>query len=66
MHAGLGTLLPLGWKKEHIADFVARNLNEETDSRILADKLIETTQNLYNGEIGDDATVLIIKTRKKK
>ena len=65
MHAGLGTLLPLGWKKEHIADFVARNLNEETDSRILADKLIETTQNLYNGEIGDDATVLIIKTRKK-
>ncbi|MEI8389991.1 MAG: SpoIIE family protein phosphatase [bacterium] len=65
MHAGLGTLLPLGWKKEHIADFVTRNLNEETDSRILADKLIETAQNLYNGEIGDDATVLIIKTRKK-
>jgi len=65
LHAGLGTLLPLGWKKEYITDFVTRNLDENTDSRILADKLIQTTQSLYNGEIGDDATVLIIKARKK-
>lgn len=65
LHAGLGSLLPLGWKKEYITDFVLRNLDENTDSRILADKLIQTTQDLYNGEIGDDATVLIIKARKK-
>jgi hypothetical protein len=65
VHAGLGTLLPLGWTKDKISDFLARNINEETDSRVLADKLIDTTNQLYQGEIGDDASVLIIKARKK-
>ncbi len=63
VHAGIGGLWNLGWRWEKIASFLESTVNEHIDALTLARRIIETTQKLYQGRPGDDATCVVAKIR---
>ncbi|MGQ9473561.1 MAG: SpoIIE family protein phosphatase [Candidatus Caldatribacteriaceae bacterium] len=63
VHAGIGGLWNLGWRWEKIASFLESTVNEHMDAQTLAQKIIDTTKRLYQGQIGDDATCVVAKIR---
>ncbi|MGQ9622136.1 MAG: SpoIIE family protein phosphatase [Candidatus Caldatribacteriaceae bacterium] len=63
VHAGIGGLWNLGWRWEKIASFLESTVNEHIDAVTLARRIIETTQKLYQGRPGDDATCVVAKIR---
>jgi len=63
VHAGIGGVWNLGWRWEKIASFLESTVNEHIDAESLARKVIETTDRLYKGMPGDDATCVIAKIR---
>ncbi|HPP88178.1 MAG TPA: SpoIIE family protein phosphatase [bacterium] len=67
LYAGLGTKLNFGWGWNNIADFIKKKILEtQPTSQAIVESLIEQTYKLYNGDIGDDATVISIFNRAKK
>lgn len=66
IHAGLGGLIRLGWGWDKIGNFIQRNVDEEIDAATLADKLIFIANELYQGKIGDDTSVVVLKMRDKR
>ncbi|SHI02878.1 SpoIIE family protein phosphatase [Clostridium grantii] len=63
VHAGVGRLLNLGWQRENIIEFMEKIRSGELTSFNLTKELLETCNDLYAGEPGDDTTVLTIKMR---
>lgn len=63
VHAGIGGLWNLGWRWEKIASFLESTVNEHMDAQTLAQKIIDATEKLYQGQIGDDATCVVAKIR---
>lgn len=58
VYAGLGSELTFGWQWDNVAKFI-RDTHAETQSvDITIDRLIEKVRELYQGEPGDDATVI--------
>lgn len=66
IHAGLGGLIKLGWSWEKIGNFLQRNIDKEMSASIIADKLIFIANELYQGKIGDDTSVVVVKARDKR
>ena len=66
IHAGLGGLIKLGWGWNKIGNFLQRNALDDVDCSVIADKLIYIANELYQGNIGDDTTVVVIKVREKR
>lgn len=63
VHAGIGGVWNLGWRWEKIASFLETTVNDNLDAATLAEKVIETTDKLYRGAPGDDATCVAAKVR---
>ncbi|MDK2896144.1 MAG: hypothetical protein PWP04_264 [Candidatus Atribacteria bacterium] len=63
VHAGIGGVWNLGWRWEKIASFLETTVNSHLDAATLAKKVIETTDKLYRGAPGDDATCVVAKVR---
>ncbi|MEI6158183.1 MAG: SpoIIE family protein phosphatase, partial [Atribacterota bacterium] len=63
VHAGIGGVWNLGWRWEKIASFLESSVNDHIDAEVLAKKIIETTDRLYKGMPGDDATCVVAKIR---
>jgi len=66
IHAGLGGLIKLGWSWEKIGNYLQRNIDEEINAAVIADKLIFIANELYQGKIGDDTSVVVVKARDKR
>jgi hypothetical protein len=62
-HAGVGRLYRLGWGWQNIAIAVKRWVQTGCDAFELAQVLARTAQKLYNGQPGDDATVVAMRVR---
>jgi len=66
VHAGIGGLVNLGWGWEKIGSFIQRNIYNDLNAHVIADKLIFAANELYDGKVGDDVTVVVVKLREKK
>jgi hypothetical protein len=63
VHAGVGGLYRLGWGWQNIATSVRRWVQTGGDAHSLARALSRTCGKLYNGKVGDDATVVAMRVR---
>lgn len=64
-HAGIGLEYNFGWRREEIIDFMEAAVAGGYTAKTLSSMLIDEVYSLYGGEPGDDATVCIIKARKR-
>ncbi|MEF9918251.1 MAG: PP2C family protein-serine/threonine phosphatase [Eubacterium sp.] len=63
IHAGVGSILNFGWQWEDAADYLlARTYDEKMITpKDISLKMIETCNNLYGGEPGDDTTIVVMR-----
>ncbi len=61
IHAGIGRLINLGWKRVNVMEFIQRNYRKEMSSRDMTRALIGVCDELYQGEAGDDTTVAVVR-----
>lgn len=64
-HAGIGLQYNFGWRREEIIAFMEAAVAGGYTAKTLSSMLIDEVYSLYGGEPGDDATVCIIKARKR-
>jgi hypothetical protein len=62
VHAGVGSVLNLGWQWEHVVEYLERKIKENHAIRVVRD-LLEVCETLYQSHPGDDATVVGIGIR---
>jgi len=65
LNAGIGGVYPLGWGWEQAAQFVKEKAHPELSAQDLADRIVETVNELYAHSPGDDVSVVTIKVRRK-
>ncbi|MGJ3249236.1 MAG: SpoIIE family protein phosphatase [Elainellaceae cyanobacterium] len=66
LYAGMGVTLNFGWGWDNVADYIETVLKKRSHTaRSLVRSVIQKTQSLYQGEIGDDATIVGIYVRKR-
>ncbi len=61
IHAGIGRLINLGWKRVNVMEFIQRNYDLKMSSRTMTRNLLEVCDHLYEGEPGDDTTVATVR-----
>lgn len=61
IHAGIGQLINLGWKRVNVMEFIQRNYKPEMSARDMTRALIGVCDQLYEGEPGDDTTVATVR-----
>ncbi len=61
IHAGIGRLINLGWKRVNVMEFIQRNYDRKMSSRTMTRNLLEVCNHLYEGEPGDDTTVATVR-----
>lgn len=61
LHAGVGKLLNLGWERSEIKTYLARTARPDMTATHLARILLSAVDTLYQGQPGDDATVLVLR-----
>ncbi|MGI6205859.1 MAG: SpoIIE family protein phosphatase [Anaerovoracaceae bacterium] len=61
IHAGIGQLLNLGWRRENVVEFVQRNYKHGMPAREMTRKLLGVCDDLYEGEPGDDTTITTVR-----
>lgn len=64
IHAGLGNILNLGWQWDDVNNYLKKVCSRTKSAKIVADDLLESCWDLYNGKPGDDTTVIAVKVRK--
>ncbi len=65
VNAGIGGRYPLGWGLDKITRFLEEHSHIDLSAQELADKLGQTIEDLYCNKPGDDASVVVIKARRK-
>ncbi len=63
LHAGIGGIWNLGWGWERVGAFVQQVASQELPAQEFAGEIIALCSKLYGGKAGDDASVIVIKTR---
>lgn len=61
IHAGIGRLINLGWKRVNVMEFIQRNYQPHMPARAMTKDLLEVCNHLYEGEPGDDTTVATVR-----
>lgn len=61
IHAGIGRLINLGWKRVNVMEFIQRSYRPDMTAREMARELIGVCDQLYEGEPGDDTTVAAVR-----
>ena len=64
-HAGIGLAFNFGWKLEDIADFMQAMVAARYNAKTLATMLVDQCDKEYGHHPGDDATVCVVKVRKR-
>jgi hypothetical protein len=65
-HAGIGRAFNFGWKWEDIADFMKTVYIAGHTAKNLATMLVDECNKRYGKRPGDDATVCVVKVRKRE
>lgn len=65
-HAGIGVTLNLGWRREDIIEYLESVYPSAGSAGTLAACLASRCSALYEGKPGDDATVFVIKIRRRR
>lgn len=65
LNAGIGGVYPLGWGWEQAAKFVGMKAHNGMTAESFAEKIADTVNELYAGNVGDDVSIIVIKVRKK-
>lgn len=66
LYAGMGITLNFGWGWENISQFIEEVLAQKSKTaREIVQDVIQTTQSLYQGEVGDDATFVGVYVRSR-
>ena len=60
IHAGIGRLINLGWKRVNVMEFIQRNYHPHISARTTTKDLVSVCNHLYEGEPGDDTTVAVV------
>ena len=60
IHAGIGRLINLGWKRVNVMEFIQRNYRPHISARVMTKELDSVSDHLYEGEPGDDTTVAAV------
>ena len=63
IHAGVGSLLNLGWQWENVNEYLNRRAPGLKCAKHISKDLIEACNDLYMGKPGDDTTVVTVKIR---
>lgn len=67
IHAGIGGgLLKLGWGWQGVADYLAREITSRMSAWEIANAVIGCCDGYYAGNVGDDATVVVMKVREPR
>ncbi len=61
IHAGVGRLVNLGWKRDNVMEFIQRNYDRHMTARDMTRALIGVCDHLYEGSAGDDTTVSTVR-----
>lgn len=61
IHAGIGRLINLGWKRVNVMEFIQRTYLRNMSARDMTQGLIGVCEQLYEGEPGDDTTVAVVR-----
>ncbi|PWM47707.1 MAG: serine/threonine protein phosphatase [Clostridiales bacterium] len=64
-HAGIGIADSFGWKREDIIDFLETIAPVGYTAKTISTIFTDECNRLYDGKPGDDATVCIVKIRKR-
>lgn len=62
IHAGVGKMLNFGWEWKHVARYIERK--NDINALLLSRRLLDACDELYEGEPGDDTTVVAVKVRR--
>ena len=66
VHAGVGSLLDLGWQYDNIVKFIEEAMEKDISPRVMAKKVVSTVNTLYMNKPGDDSTVCALRLRESK
>ncbi len=62
IHAGVGQTLNFGWQWEHVANYIKKRDN--LNAGFLCQRLVKACDELYEGQPGDDTTIVTLKIRR--
>lgn len=62
IHAGVGQLLNFGWEWKHVAAYVEKKV--DINAGFLCQRLLTACSELYEGQPGDDTTIVTVKIRR--
>lgn len=65
-HAGLGNLIPDGWQREGVLQYVEEIYTPEISAKSLAARVADACRDLYLERIDDDVTVAVFKMRTRQ
>ena len=64
VHAGVGKILNMGWKYENVIEYIKRISVRCASVNMLASQIISACHSFYQGEPGDDTTVVAAQIKK--
>lgn len=65
-HAGLGNLIPDGWQREGVLQYLEEIYDPALSAKALATQVADACRDLYLEQIDDDVTVAVFKMRTRK
>ena len=65
-HAGLGNLIPDGWQREGVLQYVEEIYTPDLSAKNLAARVADACRDLYLERIDDDVTVAVFKMRTRQ
>ncbi|MCL2201405.1 MAG: serine/threonine-protein phosphatase, partial [Oscillospiraceae bacterium] len=63
IHAGVGKTLPFGWQRPDVIKYLERKYSPRHTAKTLATILVESCNELYDSQPGDDTTACVVKIR---
>jgi hypothetical protein len=66
INAGIGGAYPLGWGWEEVGRYVEGHVHDALSADEMAAKLARVVAELYEGQPGDDVSIVVIKVRPKR
>ena len=65
VHAGVGKSLNLGWQRENVENYLKEISKNNVSTKATIRYVLNQCNTYYEGEAGDDTTVLAVKIRKQ-
>ncbi|MDF2566795.1 MAG: serine/threonine protein phosphatase, partial [Oscillospiraceae bacterium] len=63
VHAGVGSLLDLGWQYDNIVKYIEENIKQKMSPTEVSRKILLAVNALYMQKCGDDSTVCVLKIK---